>query len=112
MPPVSVGIVGAGMGGLAAAIALRRGGVKVTILESTTELGEIGAGIHMFSNISKYLIRWGVDEIIGEASNMRLMPGDNERVIIVPITWLFANRSSEQGTQLSIALAVHCLTAV
>ncbi|KAJ9604240.1 hypothetical protein H2200_011074 [Cladophialophora chaetospira] len=66
MPPVSVGIIGAGMGGLAAAIALRRGGVKVTILESTTELGEIGAGIHMFSNVSKYLIRWGVDEIIAD----------------------------------------------
>ena len=68
MPPVSVhvGIVGAGMGGLAAAIALRRGGVKVTVLEATRELGEIGAGIHMFPNISKYLIRWGVDEIIGD----------------------------------------------
>ncbi len=64
--PIHVGIVGAGMGGLAAAIALRRGGAKVTILESTTELGEIGAGIQIFSNISKYLIRWGVDEIIGD----------------------------------------------
>jgi salicylate hydroxylase len=63
---VHVGIVGAGMGGLAAAIALRRGGVKVTILEATNELGEIGAGIQIFSNISKYLIRWGVDEIIGD----------------------------------------------
>ena len=68
MPPVQihVGIVGAGMGGLAAAIALSRGGVKVTILEATHELGEIGAGIQVFSNISKYLIRWGVDEIIGD----------------------------------------------
>ena len=68
MPPVAVhvGIVGAGMGGLAAAIAMSRGGVKVTILEATTELGEIGAGIQIFSNISKYLIRWGVDEIIGD----------------------------------------------
>ncbi|OCT45386.1 hypothetical protein CLCR_05856 [Cladophialophora carrionii] len=64
--PIQVGIIGAGMGGLAAAIALRRGGANVTILESTTELGEIGAGIQIFSNISKYLIRWGVDEIIGD----------------------------------------------
>jgi salicylate hydroxylase len=64
--PVNVGVIGAGMGGLAAAIALRRGGANVTILESATELGEIGAGIQIFSNISKYLIRWGVDEIIGD----------------------------------------------
>jgi salicylate hydroxylase len=66
MPSVDihVGIIGAGMGGLAAAIALRRGGAKVTILEATNELGEIGAGIQIFSNISKYLIRWGVDEIV------------------------------------------------
>ncbi|KIX08555.1 uncharacterized protein Z518_03211 [Rhinocladiella mackenziei CBS 650.93] len=68
MPPVPlhVGVVGAGMGGLAAAIALVRGGVKVTILEAATELGEIGAGIQIFSNVSKYLLRWDVDKIIGE----------------------------------------------
>lgn len=64
--PIHVGIVGAGMGGLAAAIALKRGGAKVTVLEAALELGEIGAGIQIFSNISKYLIRWGVDEIIGD----------------------------------------------
>jgi salicylate hydroxylase len=49
MPPVElhVGIVGAGLGGLAAAIALKRGGAKVSILEAATELGEIGAGIQV-----------------------------------------------------------------
>jgi salicylate hydroxylase len=68
MPPVPlhVGVVGAGMGGLAAAIAMARGGVRVTILEAATELGEVGAGIQIFPNISRYLIRWGVDEIIGD----------------------------------------------
>jgi salicylate hydroxylase len=64
--PLHVGIVGAGMGGLAAAIALVRGGVKVTVLEAATELGEIGAGIQIFPNVSRYLIRWDVDEIIGD----------------------------------------------
>lgn len=64
--PLHVGIIGAGMGGLAAAIALVRGGIKVTILEAATELGEIGAGIQIFSNVSRYLIRWDVDEIIGD----------------------------------------------
>ena len=54
------------MGGLAAAIAIARGGAKVTLLEAARELGEIGAGIQVFPNISRFLIRWGTDEIIGD----------------------------------------------
>ncbi|KEF55788.1 uncharacterized protein A1O9_08539 [Exophiala aquamarina CBS 119918] len=64
--PLHVGIIGAGMGGLSAAIALARGGIKVSILEATTELGEIGAGIQIFPNVSRYLIRWDVDTLIGD----------------------------------------------
>lgn len=61
-----VGICGGGMGGLAAAIACARAGAKVTLLEAAHELGEIGAGIQMFSNVSRLLIRWDVDKIIGD----------------------------------------------
>lgn len=42
-----VGIIGGGLGGLAAAIATARTGADVTVLEAATELGEIGAGIHV-----------------------------------------------------------------
>jgi salicylate hydroxylase len=63
---IHVGICGGGMGGLAAAIACARGGAKVTLLEAAKELGEIGAGIQMFPNVSRLLIRWDVDEIIGD----------------------------------------------
>ena len=44
---VHVGIVGAGIGGVLAAIALSRAGAKVTVLEAAQQLGEIGAGIQM-----------------------------------------------------------------
>lgn len=54
------------MGGLAAAIAIARTGAKVTLLEAARELGEIGAGIQVFTNVSRLLIRWGVDELIGD----------------------------------------------
>lgn len=52
-----VGIVGAGLGGLAAAIAVARAGADVTVLESAPELGEIGAGIQVIifdSSVSKF----------------------------------------------------------
>ena len=44
-----VGIVGAGIGGVLASIAMARAGCKVTILEAAEQLGEIGAGIQMVS---------------------------------------------------------------
>jgi salicylate hydroxylase len=61
-----VGLCGAGIGGLAAAIALCRAGAQVTVLEQASELGEIGAGIQMTPNAARLLIKWGVADVIGE----------------------------------------------
>lgn len=98
MPELNVGICGAGIGGLAAAIAIRKAGGKVTVLEAAAELGEIGAGIQvhyslfcqeitlfipsqMTPNVARLLIEWGVDKVIGddlvefEELNMRRRDG-------------------------------------
>src|ERR1041385_8775076 len=48
-----IAIVGAGLGGLAAAIALRRQGFEVDVYEQAPELAEFGAGINLSRNSVK-----------------------------------------------------------
>jgi 2-polyprenyl-6-methoxyphenol hydroxylase-like FAD-dependent oxidoreductase len=57
-------VVGAGIGGLATAVALQRSGRDVLVLERATELGEVGAGISLWPNAVKALRRLGIgDEV-------------------------------------------------
>jgi salicylate hydroxylase len=53
-------IAGAGIGGLAAAIALSRAGFNVTVYERTNELGEYGAGLQLTPNATRILSRLGM----------------------------------------------------
>jgi len=55
-------VVGGGIGGLAAAVALSQQGVNVTVLEQATELGEIGAGVQLGPNAFAALDALGVGE--------------------------------------------------
>ncbi|KAH7083976.1 hypothetical protein FB567DRAFT_530353 [Paraphoma chrysanthemicola] len=57
---LNIVIVGAGLGGLSLAIALRRRGHSVRILEQAQKLGEVGAGIQIPPNSGRLLRRWGV----------------------------------------------------
>jgi salicylate hydroxylase len=54
-------IVGAGLGGLGAAISILLAGHNVHILEVASEIGEIGAGIQCLPNSSRVLISWGME---------------------------------------------------
>lgn len=55
-------IIGCGIGGLAAAHTLSHAGHDVTIVESASKIGEVGAGIQVTPNLSRLLIRWGLGE--------------------------------------------------
>ena len=60
--PLWVAIVGAGMGGLACATALRQSGAEVTIYELAKAFARIGAGIQMTPNAVKALRGLGLEE--------------------------------------------------
>lgn len=55
-------IIGGGIGGLAAAIALQQIGLAVTVFESTPELREVGAGLSLWPNAVKALDKLGLGE--------------------------------------------------
>jgi 3-hydroxybenzoate 6-monooxygenase len=59
-PPSAVLVAGGGIGGLAAALALARRGLAVTVLEQAATLGEIGAGIQLGPNAFAALDALGV----------------------------------------------------
>ncbi|KAF2084433.1 FAD/NAD(P)-binding domain-containing protein [Saccharata proteae CBS 121410] len=57
---LTVVIVGAGIGGLATAIALARRGHTVKVFEQAAELAEVGAGVQVPPNSTRLLRRWGL----------------------------------------------------
>ncbi|KAF4951025.1 hypothetical protein FGADI_7762 [Fusarium gaditjirri] len=65
-------IVGAGLGGLGAAIAVRLAGHDVTVLESAPAIGEVGAGIQVLPNAARVLFSWGLEkELVKNATKPR-----------------------------------------
>jgi 6-hydroxynicotinate 3-monooxygenase len=60
--PLNVAIVGAGMGGLSTAAALRLVGIDVTVYEQATQFARIGAGIQIGCNAMKVLRRLGLEQ--------------------------------------------------
>ncbi len=57
---MNITIIGAGLGGLSAALALLQKGFRVTVLEQAAELGEIGAGVQLGPNAVGVLYRLGL----------------------------------------------------
>ena len=57
-------IIGAGIGGLAAAIALRKADIDVEIFERVNEAREVGAGLSLWANALKALDLLGLHDVI------------------------------------------------
>src|ERR1700722_19150269 len=66
MATPKIAIVGAGMGGMAAAGTLRQEGIEVEVDEQAHQFGRIGAGIQMLPNSMKVLRGIGVEARLRE----------------------------------------------
>ena len=53
-------VIGGGIGGFGNALALRRLGAEVELVEQAPEFGEVGAGLQMSPNATRLLREWGV----------------------------------------------------
>ena len=64
-------VVGGGIGGLSAALALARQGLRVRVLERAREFGEVGAGIQIAPNCTRLLHEYG---LLTEATKLGVLP--------------------------------------
>lgn len=63
---LDIAVVGGGIGGQAAATALRRQGHQVTIYERADFVGEVGASISCAANGTRWLEDWNVNIALGD----------------------------------------------
>ncbi|MBT4740088.1 MAG: NAD(P)-binding protein [Rhodospirillaceae bacterium] len=103
---INIGIVGAGLGGMTAAVALQqRGFHNVTVFEQASQLGEIGAGITVGPNITLILAGLGLEDAAESFASATTTFGTNhyqtgERI-------LFTERSIEQALATQGAVVRH-----
>lgn len=63
-----VAVVGAGVGGLALALALRERGIDAQLYERADELREVGAAVYLAANATRFLRRFGLADEFEEVS--------------------------------------------
>ena len=94
---MNIGIIGGGIGGVAAAVALRQLGIEATIYERTPALREAGAGMMLWPNATRVLRELNLLEAVQSRS------GPNEQFLV---------RTSQGRTLMNIALGEFDVPAV
>ncbi|RLP84394.1 FAD-binding protein [Micromonospora sp. BL4] len=100
-------VVGAGIGGLSAALALHRHGWRVTVLERAAELREVGAGLTLMANALHALDALGLGPAVRRGEHAEAPGGIRDR----HGRWLSRVDGAEMTRQLgTTALGVHRAT--
>ena len=78
-------VIGAGIGGLTAALAVARAGFDIVICERAAELSELGAGIQVSPNAGRVLAELGLDDTVTFAPAMPARDAfAHARAVVVP----------------------------
>ena len=70
-----IAIIGAGIGGMTAAVTLAKKGIKVSIFEQAPELSEVGAGLTITPNATKGLMYLGLEKQMKEVGMAHTQQG-------------------------------------
>ncbi|KAL4900723.1 hypothetical protein BDW74DRAFT_170681 [Aspergillus multicolor] len=105
--PLKVIVVGAGLGGLGAAIALNRAGHQVQVFEKSSFLNEVGAAIHVAPNATRILKAWQCNldllqpvqcetlqvwDAMGNHVRTPVVTEEHQRALEVDDEWLLTHR--------------------
>ncbi|MDG4810323.1 FAD-dependent oxidoreductase [Micromonospora sp. WMMD1120] len=100
-------VVGGGIGGLSAALALHRHGWRVTVLERAAELREVGAGLSLMANAVRALDALGLGPALRDGGHGEAPGGIRDR----HGRWLSRVDAADMVRQLgTTALGVHRAT--
>jgi 2-polyprenyl-6-methoxyphenol hydroxylase-like FAD-dependent oxidoreductase len=88
-PASNIGIVGGGIGGIAAALALHRAGIGAVVYEKAPRLQEVGAGMMLWPNATRVLRELGVlDEVLkrsGPNTNFLVRAASGKILMDIPL---------------------------
>src|SRR3984957_8316261 len=83
----NIGIIGGGIGGVAAAVALHRAGIETTVYERAEEFREVGAGMMLWPNATRVLKEMGLLERVAALGgpNRRFLVRSSEGTVLMNI---------------------------